>query len=823
MISLPIHAVLPRLREALYSHRRVILQADPGAGKSTVVPLELMEEPWLSGRRILMLEPRRLAARMVATRMAETLGERPGERVGYRMRGEAQVSRRTRIEVVTEGILTRMLQSDPGLEEVGLLIFDEFHERSLHADLGLALALQSQELLREDLRILVMSATLQSDELLGLLGEETPLIQSAGRSHPVTLHYRDPRAPVVTPDNLAAETARTVKEALQRHEGSLLAFLPGLREIRQCARLLEGLGPEVEVLELYGALDPAAQRRVIRPAPPGRRKVILATNLAETSLTIDGIRIVVDGGYRREVSYDAAVGMERMQTRPIAADSARQRAGRAGRTAPGVCYRLWHEHRALAPRSTPEILQADLAPLALELARWGAAPEELGWIDPPPRQAMEEASRLLRELEMLDERGALTPLGERALTLGEHPRIAHMLLRATEMELGYEGVLLTLLLTERPPITRSDDLAEEMEELHRLLSGSSTPPTLRQRFRTLLRQSGTEAQTVVRSDRAGLLTALAYPERVARQRGDDGAYLAASGRGITLPPRSALARHPLLAVAESSGEGMTRRIRRAAPLSPVDLCSAYPHALQRHRELRYNETTGRVEAREELRFHRLILEQHPLPRPEGEEVSQLLLEGIRQRGVESLPWSSAASALRERLLAAHRHRPEIFSDWSDEALLESLEEWLLPWIEGMNGLEDLKSLDLKNIMLGSLSWEERQSLDRLFPATIELPTGTRAVVNYADPEAPVLAARLQELFGWRETPRILEGQLPLALQLLSPARRPLALTRDLENFWRRVYPEVRKEMRGRYPKHYWPEDPFSATPTRRTKKGMARP
>ncbi|WP_292654711.1 DEAD/DEAH box helicase, partial [Nitratifractor sp.] len=317
MNALPIHSVLPRLREALHSRHRVILQADPGAGKSTVVPLELMEEPWLGDRRILMLEPRRLAARMVATRMAETLGERPGERVGYRMRGEAKVSDRTRIEVVTEGILTRMLQGDPALEAVGLLIFDEFHEHSLHADLGLALALQSQELLREDLRILVMSATLQSDELLGLLGRETPLIQSAGRSHPVTLHYRDPRAPVVTPDNLAAETARTVKEALQRHEGSLLAFLPGLREIRQCTRFLEGVGPEVEVLELYGALDPAAQRRVIRPAPPGRRKVILATNLAETSLTIEGIRIVVDGGYRREVSYDAAVGMERMQTRPI--------------------------------------------------------------------------------------------------------------------------------------------------------------------------------------------------------------------------------------------------------------------------------------------------------------------------------------------------------------------------------------------------------------------------------------------------------------------------------------------------------------------------
>jgi len=822
MNSLPIHSVLPRLLEALHTHHHVILQADPGAGKSTVVPLELMAEPWLQGRRILMLEPRRLAARMVAVRMAETLGERPGERVGYRMRGEAKVSAATRIEVVTEGILTRMLQSDPALEEVGLVIFDEFHERSLHADLGLALTLQSQELLREDLRILVMSATLQSDELITLLGAQTPLIRSTGRSHPVTLHYRDPQAPPVTPDTLAAETARTVKEALRRYQGSLLAFLPGIREIRHCARLLEGVDKNVEVLQLYGALGAREQRRIIRPAPPGRRKVILATNLAETSLTIEGINIVVDSGYRREVSYDAAVGMERMRTRPIAADAARQRAGRAGRTAPGVCYRLWHEHRALAPRTTPEILQADLAPLRLELARWGAEAEELGWIDPPLELALQEATRLLQELEMLDAAGAVTPLGEAALDLGEHPRIAHMLLRAAEMELGYEGVLLALLLTERPPIPPSGDLEEEMEDLHRLLAGSSAPMSLQRRFGALLRQIDAEPCSAPRCDRAGLLTALAYPERVVRQRGNDGAYLAASGRGMTLAPESPLARHPLLAVAESSGEGMTRRIRRAAPLSPEDLQSAYPEAVRWHRELRYNDTGGRVEAREELRFRRLILKRRPLPHPEGAEVSRLLLEGIRSRGPECLPWEKTSRRLLLRLRAARYHRPESFSDWSDRAMMERLEEWLQPWMEGMSTLEDLKGLDLKSILEHSLSWEERQSLDRLFPATIELPTGTRAAIDYADPEAPILAARLQELFGWKETPRILEGALPLTVHLLSPARRPLAVTRDLENFWRHVYPEVRKEMRGRYPKHYWPEDPFSATPTRRTKKGMAR-
>jgi ATP-dependent helicase HrpB len=820
MRFLPIHSVLSELKRALKEHNRVILQADPGAGKSTVVPLELLDESWLAGKKILMLEPRRLAARAVATRMAETLKERTGERVGYRMRGESLTGPRTRIEVVTEGMLTRLMQEDPALEAVGLLIFDEFHERTLSADLGLALALQSQELLREDLRILIMSATLQSEELLRLLGRDTPLIQSEGRSHDVTVHYLDATAPLVTPKTLPHVTAETIGEALKKHEGSLLAFLPGAAEIHRCARALEALPDTVEVCPLYGGLSPEKQREALRPAAGGRRKVILATNIAETSLTIGGIRIVVDGGYRREVFYDTALGMERVRTRPIAADSARQRAGRAGRTAPGVCYRLWHEHKALPPRSTPEILQADLTPLQLELARWGAEAEELAWIDPPPPERLAEAGSLLRRLEMLDSEGRITSLGERALQLGEHPRIAHMLLRAVELGIGYEGILLTLLLTERPPLSRDRDLREALEALVALL-GREKRGLLRRRYESLMRLLRVKAKESPDYQAAGSLVALAYPERVAaRREGQAGEYLSAAGRGLRLDPGDPLARHCLLGVAESSTGGKSGRILRAAPLSLEELKILYPETLKWKEELRFDEASGRIEVWERLHFGRLVLDQKRLPKPSSEKAAPLLLEAIRRQGISSLAPSTKACRLIERVRCARGHLGEAFPDWSEEALLENLEAWLLPWMEGVTSLDELKALDLNAALQGYLGWENSQRLEKLLPGFWTLPTGTRVPIDYSDPHAPALEARLQELLGETQTPRILEGRLPLTLRLLSPAGRPLAVTRDLANFWQAIYPEVRKEMRGRYPRHYWPEDPLRAQATQKSKKAM---
>ncbi|ADV46492.1 ATP-dependent helicase HrpB [Nitratifractor salsuginis] len=819
---LPIYGVLPELKRALKAHNRVILQADPGAGKSTIVPLELLDEPWLAGKKILMLEPRRLAARAVATRMAETLNEKAGQRVGYRMRGESCTGPRTSIEVVTEGMLVRLMQEDPALEAVGLLIFDEFHERSLSADLGLALALQSQELLREDLRILIMSATLQSEELLHLLGPETPLVRSEGRSHEVSLHYLDATAPLVTPETLPRLTADTVKKALRKYKGSLLTFLPGAGEIHRCARALESLPDAVEVCPLYGGLSPEQQRQALRPAAEGRRKVILATNIAETSLTIDGIRIVVDGGYRREVFYDTTLGMERMRTRPIAADSARQRAGRAGRTAPGVCYRLWHRHRTLPPRSTPEILQADLTPLCLELARWGAEAEELAWIDSPSPERLAEANALLRRLEMLDEEGRITPLGERALKLGEHPRIAHMLLRAVELGFGYEGILLTLLLTERPSLGKGTDLRETLEALDTLLRRERSS-LLRRRYESLLRLLDIEAKEAPDLEATGTLCALAYPERVAARREEGaGEYLSAAGRGLRLDPGDPLARHPLLGLAESSTVGKSGRILRAAPLSLEELKTLYPETLKWEEELRLDEASGRIEAWERLRFGRLVLEEKRLPKPESEKAAPLLLQEIRRQGILALAPSPKARRLIERVRCAGEQLGEAFPDWSEEALLDNLEEWLLPWMEGVTSLDELKALDLNAALKGYLGWERFQELEKLLPEFWTLPTGTRAPVDYSEPKAPALEARLQELLGETQTPRILEGSLPLTLRLLSPAGRPLAVTRDLVNFWQAIYPEVRKEMRGRYPKHYWPEDPLSARPTQKSKKAMDR-
>ncbi|WP_456323192.1 ATP-dependent helicase HrpB [Hydrogenimonas sp.] len=817
MTSLPIHTILSDLKSVLAANNSVILQADPGAGKTTVVPLALLDEPWLKGKRIVMLEPRRLAARAAALRMAETLGEKVGETVGYRMKGETKVSPSTRIEVVTEGVLTRILQSDPELGGVGLVIFDEFHERSLQGDLGLALTLQCQEVFRDDLKILVMSATLEGERLRALLGG-APLVRSEGRSHPVEIRHLDIKTPLPGPKGVAEAAAKKVLEALKKEDGSLLVFLPGVAEISRAAEYLrERVDESVIVAPLFGAMEARAQRMAIEPAPEGRRKVVLATNIAETSLTIEGVRVVIDSGLERRVRYDVASGMDRYETGFISTDSAIQRAGRAGRTAPGVCYRLWHETHALKPHREPEILTSDLAPMMLELAAWGTEPEELLLLDTAPKHAVEEAKSLLRELQMLDTKEALTPHGEAAMRLGTHPRIAHMLLKAKTMDMAYEAALLALLWQERPFKNAPIDLGEQMERLHRQM-----PRRLEAQLTQTLHRLQARPKPSPDTQTAGLLTAFAYPDRISRRRENGEGYLSAAGKGLRLPRENALAVSEWLAVAESGGGGSVGTIRSAARLSEKTINEHFGYLLATKERVVWDEKNGRVEAREVTTLGSITHKSRPIPDPDPGLLARGLLEGIRRKGLAALPWDKVSTAMLQRLRFVHRHMPDMLPDMGEEALLVSLEEWLLPFVEGMRSLEDLKRLDMKMILTGMVGWEAAQKFDILAPERIGVPSGSKIALDYSDPENPVLPVRLQEVYGWSESPRILEGRVALTLHLLSPARRPLAVTGDLKSFWQNIYPDVRKEMRGRYPRHYWPEDPFTAQPTRKTKKQMER-
>ncbi len=818
MTQLPIHAILPELKRALSTHTRAVLQAAPGAGKTTMVPLALLDESWLAGKKIVMLEPRRLAARSAAERMAQMLGERVGETVGYRMRGESRVSGKTRIEVVTEGVLTRLLQSDPELGGVGLVIFDEFHERSIHADLGLALSLQSQEFFREDLRILVMSATLRVEALRQVLGD-VPFVRSEGRSFSVDVRYLDIKSPIPLPERIGEAAAKQALEALKREEGSLLLFLPGAREIRQAERyLIERVDDSVVVAPLYGAMEAKAQRMAIEPAPKGKRKVVLATNIAETSLTIEGVRVVIDGGLERGVRYDVSSGMDIYETRAISQESATQRAGRAGRTAPGVCYRLWHETKALPPARKPEILTSDLSTLRLELAAWGAEPGELQWMDEPPEFALKEAQKLLIFLNMMEKSGQITPHGQKALQLGQPPRIAHMLLVAKELGLGYEGALLALWWQERPFKARSVDLREILEESERITAARKD---LRKSLEKLLdRLEIKKPDDRLQSEKAGLLTALAYPERIAKSRGERGRYVTAAGKGAELDAQSAPAGSDYLTIGRMQTQGAEGRILEAAPISKEELYKYFGHRIESGEMVRWNDETGRVEARRQERLGAVVLKSAFIENPDDALIERALMDAVRQKGLAMLPWEKKSLSLLRRLRFAHAHLPDRFGDFGEKRLLESLEEWLLPYLTGMRSLKDLQTLDMAEIVRGMADWETMQALDRLVPERLEVPSGSKIPLDYGDERKAVLPVRLQEVFGWQQTPRILEGRLSVTLHLLSPAHRPLAVTEDLASFWQNVYPEVRKQMRGRYPKHYWPEDPFTAIATSKTKKGM---
>lgn len=814
MTALPIDAVLPALREALDARPNAVLVAQPGSGKTTRVPLALLDAPWLAGQRILMLEPRRLAARAAARYMASLLGEQVGETVGYRVRMETRVGPKTRIEVITEGVLTRMLQGDQALEGVGLVIFDEFHERSLHADLGLALSLESQAVLRDDLRILVMSATLDAEPIAELMGD-APVITGEGRTFPVETRYLN--RPVE--GRIEPAVVHAVVNALASTEGDLLVFLPGVGEIRRVeARLAElSLGRDVRVALLYGNLPQEEQDLAIAPCPPGQRKVVLSTSIAETSLTVEGVKVVIDSGLMRVPRFSPRTGMTRLETITVSRASADQRRGRAGRLAPGVCYRLWTEgeDRRLLPHGKPEIMETDLAPLALELAAWGISdPADLQWIDPPPAAAYQQARQLLQQLGAIHEGGAITAHGRRMAELGLHPRLAHMILKADSLGCCGLACELAALLRERD-----------------ILAGQTLDADLRLRLEALRRGEArrvmTEANHWKRSlgirvedagdvNFCGVLLAFAYPDRIAQRRAD-GRFLLRNGRGAAFFEKQTLSSSAYLVAAELDDQGIESRIFLAAPLEEGDLERHAGEEIEDEILIAWDRGAQAVRARRRRRLGALILKETQQATPSPEETVAALLEGIETEGLDILPWTKTASQLLQRLRFMHHSLPEEWPDVSADALLGTLSDWLAPHIYGMRSRADLQSLHLTDILLAMLSWDQRRELDETAPTHIVVPSGSRIPVDYSDPEAPLLAVRLQEMFGLQETPRIARGRVPLTLHLLSPAHRPVQVTRDLASFWRNAYFEVKKDQKGRYPKHYWPDDPLEALPTNRTR------
>lgn len=808
---LPIHAVLEELKAVLAARTTALLVAPPGAGKTTVAPLALLDQPWVAGRKLLVLEPRRLAARAAAARMASTLGESVGETVGYRVRLQSKISARTRIEVITEGVFTRMILDDPGLEGVAAVLFDEFHERSLDADLGLALARDAQQVLREDLRILVMSATLDVVRVTTLL-DGAPVVESEGRAHPVETHYLG-RNPVERIDDAAA---RAVARALIEQNGSILVFLPGQGEIRRTEeRLAERLrDPDIQIAPLYGALDPAEQDRAISAPPAGRRKVVLATSIAETSLTIEGVRVVIDCGQARAPRYDPASGLTRLETVRVSRAAADQRRGRAGRTEPGVCYRLWEEPetRALTPFSRPEILEADLSGFALDLARWGARDASgLAFLDQPPAGAYAEARSLLTGLQALDDRGELTEHGRALASLPLPPRLAHMLLVGAQRGQGPVAARIAALLTERGLGGNDADLRTRLERFDR--DGSPRARDARQLAERWARDAARQAKVTKPAIDPALLLAEAYPERVAKARGKPGEYLLASGRGVFIEPTDALAREPWLAVGELGGGAARDRILMAAPLDEAELLAEFADRLETEDRIE-PDARGKVKGRRLVRLGRIVVEERLVERPDAAMVEQALLDEVRRKGVGALGWGERAGGLRERVAFLRVNDPG-WPDLSDAALEAGLDAWLAPHLAGKVSLAQLTDGLLASALDGLVPWELRRRLDTEAPERFEAPTGSTFRIDYAAEGGPLVEVRVQELFGLTRHPTV--GGQPLTLALLSPARRPVQLTKDLPAFWRGSWADVRKDMRGRYPRHPWPEDPTQAPPTTRAK------
>ncbi len=832
--DLPIVEAVPQLVAALQDSRAVLLDAPPGAGKSTVVPLVLLRSPWLAGRRILMLEPRRLAARAVAMRMAALLGEPVGRTVGYRTRLETKVSRDSRIEVLTEGILTRMLQSDSALSGVGCVIFDEFHERSLNADLGLALCIEAQQALREDLRIVVMSATLDAQSLAEVL-PRAAVVTARGRIFEVATHYI-PRRPEV---HAELQAAQVIRAALRDHEGDILCFLPGAAEIRRVQRALEtgDLGTAVRVLPLYGELDPGSQDAALSPARPGERKIVLATSIAETSLTIEGIRVVVDVGLRRYSEFDPTTGMSRLVTGKVSQAAADQRRGRAGRLSAGHCYRLWSEgsQAALSPQTPPEILHADLAPLALELACWGALDAaSLAWIDPPPAAPLGQARDLLRQLEAIDASGRVTPHGRMLATLGMHPRLGTMLSKARELGAVNLACDLAAVLSERDILrtqvgARDADLrlraAVMRGEMRDLTPGISVDErALAQAKRSAAnwsREFGrNQRDSADPHEAAGVLLACGFPDRIGRARGDNGRYLLANGRGARFGEPQALSKSEFIVAAELDGAEREARIFLAAPITAQLLDEHFSSLIVASAEIRWDERAAAVHAKRERRLGALLLDSADIRAPDPDAVLQAALTGLKQLGVAALAWTPDLRQWRSRVLLMRQYgvaAPAPWPDLTDAALDATMDEWAPAWLAGLTRREHFSRLSLRDALESCLTHGQRSIMQREAPTHFTVPSGSSIAIDYTDGEIPSISVRLQELFGLQQTPAVAAGKLPLLLKLLSPAGRPVQITRDLVSFWERGYHEVKKDLKGRYPKHYWPDDPYTAQATRRAR------
>ena len=821
---LPIDDVLQSLCEALAASPRVVLQAPPGAGKTTRVPLALLGEPWLAGAKILMLEPRRIAARAAARRMAQSLGEEVGETVGYRVRMDSRVGPRTRIEVITDGVFTRMIQDRPDLEGVGAVLFDEFHERSLDGDLGLALCLEAQEALRPDLRVVPMSATLDGASLASFLGG-CPVIESEGRAYPVTTRWqpRDPR------ESFEIGVARAIRSALEAETGGVLVFLPGTGEIRRVANALSRLPSDVDLVMLYGDLSASEQDRAIRPAPEGRRKLVLATSIAETSLTIEGIRIVIDGGQSRSPRFDPGSGMTRLVTLTVPRSNADQRRGRAGRTASGVCIRMWgeSEDRALAPFAQPEIATADLTPLALELALWGEDAGGLRWLDPPPAAALAHARTLLQDLEALDPEGRITPRGRLIARLPAHPRLASMLLVAGEQGDGALACLIAALIGERDLLRGGPRDVDLRTRVALLLDPTRTVPAGVDRgaLATVLQRAGDLRRRLKVPDRiapgalerVGELVALAFPDRIAKRRpGGDPRFLMLCGRGAVLDPVDPLAAEIWLAIADLDGGGRESRVWSAVPLDGNAYLTRMSDRIETVSHVVWDDANNSLVARRTSRLGPIVLRDEPLPNLPSDQIGPAVIAAIRQRGVGSLTWNGPAERLRERLRFARTIDGDVWPDVSDAGLAASLEDWLGPGILALPRLSAFSKLDLEAALLGFLTYVQRRELDLVAPERLTVPSGSSIAIDYSA-EVPVAAVKLQEMFGARLQPSVGRGRVPLLLHLLSPAGRPIQVTRDIGGFWTTSYAEVRKDLRGRYPKHPWPEDPINAIPTRHTK------
>lgn len=810
---LPIEDALPALKLALAARPNAVLVAPPGAGKSTRVPLALVEEPWVEGRKIIVLAPRRIAARAAAARMADNLGEPLGRAVGYRVRMESRISRETRIEVVTEGVFTRQILADPALDGIAAVLFDEFHERSLDADLGLALALDAQAGLRPDLRLLVMSATIEASPVAAMLGG-APIVTSEGRSHPIETRYlgRDPRSPI------EPQMADAIAFALRETDGDVLAFLPGGREIRRTARLLaeRALGTDVTVLPLHGALEPREQDLALKPAQRGRRKVILATSIAETSLTIEGVCVVVDSGLARVPRYEPGLGLTTLVTERASRASVDQRRGRAGRTAPGRCFRLWDEPetRALKAQATPEILEADLATLRLALADWGVSDaRRLSWLDPPPLAALAEADTLLRSLGALDETGRLTEHGVALARLPLPPRLAHMILAAARNGDGPLAARIALILSER------DLGGDDLDLRARLDAFATTRGARAEAARSLaarwLRSAEIEDGPIDRS-RAGVVLALAFPDRIAKARpGPAGEFLLANGRGAMLEPTSPLARERFLAVASLAGDAARQRILLAAPITDVEIERDFASRIELSDEIAFDPATRSVRARRQRRLGALVLSESTGATVEPARAADLLIEGLRASGIDGLRWSAATLALRARAAFMRALDEDAWPDLGDTALLKSLNDWLAPYLDGALSFDAITPELLDAAIKALLPYELRRRLDDAAPTHLNLPSGLRLAIDYESPAGPTIAAKVQDLFGLTSHPMIGQGKVALVIELLSPARRPVQVTRDLPGFWAGSYQAVRAAMRGRYPKHAWPEDPRTAPPVPR--------